>query len=264
MIRGNGNRVYIAGSMHLLRAGDAALPIALQRAYEDAEALVMEIDLDDVDPAAAARFVLEHGRYPQPDGLRRALGEARWTGLQPWLARAGFPAEAAGGLEPWALALVLSASEMTRAGLEPGLGVEEQLKALAEADGKQITGLETPEFQLGLFDALGEAEQLKFLDLTLDDLERTPADFDRISAAWRTADTAALHDMLLEGYSGLPELYEAVVYRRNANWVPRVRALLGRPDDYLVVVGALHIVGERGLVALLQDEGLRIEPLRAH
>ena len=70
--------------------------------------------------------------------------------------------------------------------------------------------------------------------------------------------------MLLEGYSGLPELYEAVVYRRNANWVPRVRALLGRPDDYLVVVGALHIVGERGLVALLQDEGLRIEPLRAH
>ncbi|MCU0761097.1 MAG: TraB/GumN family protein [Steroidobacteraceae bacterium] len=259
-----GGTVYLVGSMHLLRAGDAALPEAFDRAYAEAERLVMEIDVDDVDPAAAAAFTRTHASFAPGTSLREALGGRRWRRARAAFQRLGLRIEALDGLEPWAVALLYSVSSMADLGFEPGLGVEEQLKARAVADRKPIEGLETVEDQLGLFDALAPADQARFLDLALDDAAGAARELDVLTRAWREGDARALSRLLLREYRRFPSLYEPLVHGRNRSWIPRIEQLLAGGDDALVVVGALHLVGEQGLVALLRERGLAFEPYRPH
>jgi uncharacterized protein YbaP (TraB family) len=263
-LRGAAGTVYIAGSMHLLRAGDSRLPRTYEAAYREAERLVMEIDVDDLDPAAAAAFTAGHATYPPGPGLRAALGERRWQRARSEFARVGLQIESFDRLEPWAASLVYSVAGMARLGFEPELGVEEQLKTRAAADGKDITGLETLEFQLGLFDALSPADQARLLDLTIDDADGSAREIDRLTAAWSGGDVAALSRLLLREYRRFPTLYEALVYRRNRDWVPQVEALLQRDGDSLVVVGAMHLVGRDSLIELLRRRGLDPRPMRGH
>ena len=264
-IRGpGGGTVFLAGSIHLLRAGDAALPAAIEQAYGEAERLVMEIDLDDIDPAAAAAFTQQHATYGPGDGLRRTLGERRWQRARVEFERLGLELATLDRLEPWAVALLYSVSSLARLGFEPALGVEEQLKTRALADDKPIGGLETLEYQLGLFDALPPADQARLLELTLDDTAGSLREADALTRAWREGDERALARLLLREYRRFPGLYEPLVHGRNRNWVPQVEALLRETDDTLLIVGAMHLVGERGLIALLRERGLVVEPFRLH
>ncbi len=250
--------------MHLLRADDANLPPAFDFAYRESEHLLMEIDLDDLNPGAAAVFTATHATYPPGSGLRQALGERRWQRARVEFERVGLQLETLDRLEPWAAALMYSVVGLSQLGFEPGLGVEEQLKARAMADRKPIEGLESLEYQLGLFDALSADDQARLLELTLEDSAGNGRDIDRIGTAWREGDAATLAKLLLREYRRFPTLYEALVDRRNQNWVPQIEALLKREDDCLVVVGAMHLVGERSLVTLLRARGLNVEPLRLH
>jgi uncharacterized protein YbaP (TraB family) len=77
-------------------------------------------------------------------------------------------------------------------------------------------------------------------------------------AAWRTGDNEKLTQLLAVEYKGFPELYHSLVTERNQNWLPKIEALLTDSDkDYMVVVGALHLVGKNGLVQLLSQRGLK-------
>jgi len=140
--------------------------------------------------------------------------------------------------------------------LDLALGVERQLVARALADGKPIGGLETIEEQLAVLDGLSLEDQATFLEQTLDELDAAPTEVRRMIDAWRRADTGALAHLLLDEYGKAPALYGALVTARNQRWIPQIVALLARPDDTLVVVGALHLVGEDGLLELLERRGI--------
>lgn len=259
-LRGERNTIYLAGSMHLLHPDAADLPPPVQRAYQDSRELVMEVDLDDLDPQEGAMFTATHGTYASGEGLRQALGEARWARVLEACTKVGIPAAALDQLEPWVVALILSVAQMSAAGLDINSGVEQQLQALAGADRKPIEGLETVEFQLSIFDNLAPEQQARLLELTLDEGEQMQSELAALTAAWREGRTTELESLLLGEYAKFPELYEALVYRRNRDWIPKIRALGERDGNVLVVVGALHLIGERGVIALLQQAGF--EPTR--
>lgn len=262
-LRGERNTIYIAGSMHLLRPDAAELPAPVQRAYRDSSALVMEIDLDDLDPQAGAKFTSSRGTFPAGSSLRGALGEARWARVVQVGTELGLPAAALDRLEPWVVALLLSVAQMNAAGLDINAGVEQQLQALARTDGKPIEGLETMEFQLSIFDNLPLEDQARFLDLTLAEGEQMSGQLDVISAAWREGRARDLESLLLGEYAKFPELYEALVYQRNRNWIPRIRALGERDGNVLVVVGALHLVGDQGVISMLEQAGFELRRMTA-
>lgn len=256
-LRGPRGSVFIAGSMHLLRRERPALPAAIVQAYTEAEALLLELDTDDIDDQRMAQLMLGMATFADARSLPTVAGNARWQQLQPLLTRVQIPEAFAATLEPWGLAILLTTLEYARLGFDADLGVEKQLQSLAARDRKPIAGLETPEFQIGLFDGLPMDEQLQLLDMTLEDLGEMPDVVDELYAAWRAGDVQALDALLLEGYREMPNLYADLVERRNRNWIAPIKALLEREDDTLVVVGALHLVGERGVIALLEREGLK-------
>lgn len=260
-VRERGGTVWLAGSLHQLPEA-ARLPPTYERAFEQAERLVMEIDLDDLDPGAMAAELMGRALLPPDRSLRTLLGPQRWARLQPHLAALGMPELLVERLRPWAVALLLSSAGLARGGASPANGVENQLLRRAVADRKPVEGLETVAFQLALFDGLSEADQLQMLDRSLADFDALPAQLQAIEHAWRQGDPKALEAVLqrLDPERSRP-LQQRFVTRRNTAWLPRILELLRRRDDTLVVVGALHLIGEQGLVALLRRRGLQVEPI---
>lgn len=259
--RPGGGTVYLAGSVHVLDAARSRLPPAFDSAWRDAERVVMELDMDDLDPAAAASFLAAHATIGDGENLRTLLGAERFARVDAQARALGLSLDSVAQLEPWAVALALTQLQLVKLGLDPAQGVEQQLTERARAEGKPIAGLETIDEQLGVLDGLSYMDQARFLELTAGESDSMATELDGILTAWRRADTAALERLLLVEYERLPTLYGPLVTDRNRRWLPQIEALLARPDDTLVVVGTLHLVGPDGLLALLKDRGLVPTPV---
>jgi len=254
-IRGAHSTLYLAGSVHLLPAQDAALPAALERAYASSAKLVMELDLGKLDPLAASGWMLEHGTLPPGTHLRAVIGEPLYQRVSSAANELGLPAEALDGQAPWMVGIELADLEFVRLGLDPQKGVEEQLVARARSDGKPTAGLETLDEELGGLAGLAREDQVRLLDQTLDDLNQSADEMREVVGAWRRGDAPQLAGLLAREYRTFPALYRQLVTARNQRWLPQIEALLREHADCMVVVGSLHLVGDGGLLELLRKDG---------
>ena len=259
-VRGPQNVVYLFGSIHALRPDDARLPDAAVAAYGEAEQLVMEIDLDDptlTDPAVMATQMRLAAQLPDGQSLRSVLGED-YPGIAARAARDGLDLPALDRFAPWFVATLMLQVEIARQGFTTEHGVEQQFVDRALADRKPILGLETPAEQFAVLASLSLPDQKRFLLKTLEDSAGAQARLEQLLQAWRTGDTATLASELSEEFEAFPELYRPLTEDRNRAWVERLVALLAGPDDYLVVVGALHLVGRNSVVDLLRQRGYAV------
>lgn len=263
-LHGAHNTVYLAESVHLLKPGEAQLPVAFDRAYTAASTIVMELDLSHLDASELQTYMLEHGMLPQGTTLAQAIGPDAYRRLSQQADHLGFPLEPLDQLAPWVVALTLTELEYVKLGFDAEQGVERQIERRAEHDGKPILGLETVPEQLGQLEHLTSDQQRRFLLLTLDDLDDAGHDTDELLAAWRSGDTRRLAALLGEEYHSFPELYRALVSERNRHWMPRIQSFLAERKDYLVIVGALHLVGDGGLLELARSAGISVTPVIGH
>ena len=259
-VRGEHNTVYLFGSIHVLRPGDVGLPRAAQAAYDDAEQLVMEIDMDDpaiADPIAMAAQMQHYARLPAGQSLESVLG-GDYAAVAAQLEDAGLDIATFDGFAPWFVGMLVLQLEVAKRGFDPAHGIEQQVTDRAVADRKPILGLETPADQFAVLARLSLPEQKRFLLMTLEETESADARLDELLKAWRTGDTATLARVLSEEFDEFPELYRPLTEDRNRAWVEQLAGLLDDRDDYLVVVGALHLVGRNSVVDLLRQRGYRV------
>ena len=259
-VRGEHNTVYLFGSIHVLRPGDVGLPRAAETAYDDAEQLVMEIDMDDpavADPLALASQMQRYAQLPAGQSLESALG-ADYPAVATHLREAGLDPALLDGFAPWFVGMMVLQLEIARRGFDPAHGIEQQVTDRAVADRKPIRGLETPADQFAVLAGLSLPEQKRFLLMALEETEQTDARLDQLLNAWRSGDTATLAQVLSEEFEEFPELYRPLTEERNRAWVEQLAGLLDDRDDYLVVVGALHLVGRNSVVDLLRQRGYRV------
>ena len=259
-VRGEHNTVYLLGSIHVLRPTDGALPPAALAAYADAEQLVMEIDLDDpavADPTALLGTMQRAALLPEGESLRGALGED-YAAIAARARESGLDLAMLDRFAPWFVATMLLQLELAQRGFQPEFGIEQQLAERAARDGKPIEGLETAGQQFAVLAGLPLPEQKRFLMMSLGESERLDAEIEDLLSAWRTGDADALEEMLSAAYREFPELYGPLTEDRNRAWVERPDELLDDRDDYLVVVGALHLVGRHSVVDLLRQRGYAV------
>ena len=98
-IHGDHNTVYLAGSVHLLKAGDSSLPPAFDHAYKGSKALVMELAMDESVQMEAASWMMENGTLKEGTTLRATIGDARYRRVIAEAERLGVPMEAADMLQ---------------------------------------------------------------------------------------------------------------------------------------------------------------------
>jgi uncharacterized protein YbaP (TraB family) len=259
-VEGEQNTVYLLGSIHVLREGDAALSAVAERAYGDAERLVMEVDLDDpgeTNPLAMLEVTQRLGLLPEDQSLRGILG-SDYESLNRRAQQAGLDLAPLDRFAPWLVATTLLQIELARRGFSAEFGIEQVLARRAAADDKPIQGLETTAQQLELLAGMPMPMQKRFLAMTLDESAELDQEIGELVRAWKTGDTEALAGLLSDEFDEFPDLYRRLTVDRNRAWVGRLADLLDDRDDYLVVVGALHLVGDDSVVDLLEQQGYEV------
>ncbi len=256
--QGISNSVYLLGSIHLLRAEDHPLPTVIDTAYKDAEVLIMELDMDDIDAALTQRLFAQSGVLSDGTTLRDLMGEELYLRAEAAAELSDIPIDLLAQSKPWLAAITVEMMALYRIGFNPMLGVEMHMTSRAVADGKPIEGLEAIEDQLAFLDGLSLQAQRELLIQTLEDSANIGESIDAMIRAWRYGDIDFLESGLLDSFAEHEELNEKLVTNRNRRWVSQITELLDDRDDYLIIVGALHLVGDAGVPNLLAQNGVEI------
>ena len=261
-VDGGKNRIFLLGSVHLLRAADHPIPPVIYSAYEEAETLIMEMDMDDVDMIEAQAIITELGLIPDGGSLREMMGPGAWSEAEKLAARANIPLAMLASSKPWLAAITVEQLMLTRIGFDPSYGIESHMADRAAADKKEILGLETVRQQLEFLNNMSLESQRALLLQSLEESIDLEAIMDELVGAWRHGDTRFLEHNMLEQIREHPELYDTIVVERNRDWVTQIEDLLGKGEDYLVIVGALHLIGEQGVPALLTGRGYDVAQMQ--
>ena len=260
VLSGEHNHVYLMGSFHLLRSSDYPLAPEFEAAYRDAEALCMEIDFDDTDEGTLALQTLTLARLPQGKSLKAELGES-YPAVRDKAMALGIDLEPLDGYQPWFVAITASVTELMRLGFNPNEGVEKHFLKRARDDHKEICGFETAEEQLKLFSGMSETEQAALLAQSIDELGDVATQMNEMLDAWKHGDE---HELLKTAFRQMernPELYRAMILDRNRRFAQGIEGLLKEKRDYLVIVGAGHLVGRDSVLKMLRRQGHRAKQL---
>lgn len=258
------NSLYLLGSFHLLKEEDYPLASSTGAAFADAEALVFELPPSELNAPALAEKMQKAALRVDGTTLQQSLPPETWRKLEDFGKSRGMAITGLQGYESWFVTLVVSMVEMQRLGLKPELGLDRHFSTLAVNAGKPTAGLETGEQQIALFDGMSATQQLQLVQDTLEDMDKSEDRINELHALWRAGDAEALFAQTGgEMKAKYPQLYARLNSDRNRAWIPELRKRLdgASQDDTLVVVGAMHLLGEDGLVAALKAKGYTVERL---
>ncbi|MEL3919415.1 TraB/GumN family protein [Aeromonas enteropelogenes] len=250
---------WLMGSIHAGKPTLYPLPEPVERAWQQSRALVMEVDMNSISQeqwqGMASLTQLNDGKslkeYLPAElyqrtlmaGIRYGLDEATLSPLRPWFA-----------------AITLTQAAMAKTGFDSQLGIDQHFAGLAAKEGKPVVGFETLLEQLGYLASVGDNQTL-MLASTLDELPMLENAFTAVMKAWQQGDEATLINLLKEEMAP-PALQswmeQTLLAERNRNWLKKWPSL---PNESFIVVGALHLYGEQGLLAELEQQGWRITPL---
>lgn len=253
--------VYLVGSVHLLSKDYYPLSPALDKAFKETDLLVEELHLGQMAQVESQMTILMRGMLPSGQSLDKVVSPATFALVSERVKSLGLPIEPLSRFKPWALALTLLGLEWQAAGFDAELGLDKHFYDQAVAAGKEVQGLETIEFQISQFDEMSMEEQDRMLASTLRELETEKAAVTTLANAWKAGDAPTVEKIVLSELRKEPGMYQRLLVDRNKNWIPKIEALFTRKGRSFVVVGAAHLVGPDGLLALLKAKGYAIEQL---
>lgn len=253
-----GPPTYLLGSLHVLTDAHYPLAAVIEDAFARSSVLIEEVDLEELaDPLNAVRLAAR-AMLPAGQTLQASVSDGTWTKVQAHVEASGLPMAAVQRMKPWMAALALSAPALAAAGFDPARGVDRYFFDKARAKGMERRALETAAYQVDRMDGLPADVQEALLVSSLDDTDLQVRNVERMATAWTAGDTAALEDLLLEGFTATPALYDSLLVERNRQWVAPVSRCLRDRTPCFVVVGAAHLVGPDSLVRLLRDDGFAV------
>jgi uncharacterized protein YbaP (TraB family) len=251
----NGQPSYVFGTMHIADARVVAVPAPVQASFDSSGNFAMEVTLDTANlMQLASRMVLADGR-----DLAAILGPALYQKVAAAAPALGLPADALRYLKPWAVALILMMPQTNGENV-----LDERLYRLAMQQNKSVHQLETIDEQVGTFDGMAETEQIAMLGNALANRERLPKLMERMVDMYLKRDLAGLYRISQTDDAddaAMKRLSQAIMQRlldeRNVRMAERADALL-KSGGVFIAIGALHLYGERGVLALLANRGYRV------
>lgn len=254
------NTIYLAGSIHVLQKHNYPLHHVFDEAFHESSRVMFEVDLDGLSSPLSHMNMLKNGLYLKGESLPNVLSQDSYATVKAHLTELGLQIEDFHRMKPWMIATAVMALELQKLGFESAYGVDRHYFEKAKAARKDIQGLETVEFQLNLLDQLPLSTQEQFLLHTLEDLQNLGPQVSEIVNAWKQGNVREL-ETLLVGMRDYPKLYQALVVNRNKDWLPYIERALQEKKPVFIVVGALHLVGKKGLVSLLKEKGYLVKQL---
>jgi len=244
----HGSSTYLADSMHLLPPNAPTIPAALWRIQQGAACVFFESDLDKPPGIPPSAFL-------PPETPLSSLVSAQTFGATAALwQRFGIqvPLET---LKPWFAGLLLANSLSGTIGFNHQAGVDRQIWQVTAPEKRRL--LEGTE-ALGAFDAAPPGEQSAYLDTIARTPEIITARFTRLYQHWQTSNVVGFEQELVWAKEQFPIMFTGLIDGRNRSWLPTIVDRAKQVAPALVLVGALHLVGESGIPALLTDRGFLV------
>ncbi|GHG64061.1 TraB/GumN family protein [Alishewanella longhuensis] len=249
---------YLVGTVHLLSESDFPLPAAFDTAFNASNHLIFETNLADLTSPKGMNLLMSQNTYKPGQNLQQVLSKEVYQQLQSKAAERQWPLTSIEQFKPAFAAIMLATLELQRLGAA-STGVDMHYLQLAQQQQKTYGGLETLDEHLGVMTALNKLDADSIISATLKDLAQTETMLAQMKAAWRSGDTDALETLFLADMKAFPDMYNIMLVDRNHAWMKTLEQLT--EPGTMVLVGALHMVGDDGLLKLLTSRGYTIKQL---
>jgi len=260
-VKSGSNVVYLGGTVHLLRPSDYPLPEEFEQAYNNSSRVYFETDISSMNDLSVQMQMLQQLTYSDERTLKSVLSDEAYAALSVYTAELGLPLMMMEKFKPGMIISTLQVLEFQSMGFTPQ-GVDMHFNEKAQTDGKYIGQFETIQEQIGFLAAMGEGNESEFILLSLEELEDTDTMMTQMVAAWRDGNADELARLFVNDMRDqAPELYESLLLQRNRNWLPDIEGMLRNGETEFVLVGAAHLVGPEGLVAMLSAKGYQVRRL---
>ena len=246
---------YLFGTFHLMCKNDIHFSNQLTTAVNRADKVYMEIDMDDPATILGGMMLMT-----MKDGktLQQLYSDADYKKIRQYFNDSlKTPLSFIVRMKPFFLEALLYPKMMPCKLIS---GVEEELMKVAKTQKKEIKGLETMEFQAGVFDSIPYEEQAKELLQSIDSMASNKKSFNTMMQVYRNQQINEIENLFSKSESGMENHQDLLLNNRNKNWVVQLKSIM-KTNPVFVAVGAGHLVGKQGLIALLRKEGYMVQPL---
>ncbi|GAA4331424.1 TraB/GumN family protein [Flaviaesturariibacter amylovorans] len=249
---------YLFGTMHLLCAGGIELSDSLRGAIKGADAVYLELDMENMQELMG---IMNRMRMNGDTTLRDLLSKEQYDSIRTFFAQKPglIPFSMLEKFKPMLAASALMEADM---GCENPVGMEQLIMTEAKKEKRPVRGLETMAFQMSIFDSIPYTLQARQLLDYVHNYGKTDGrkEFEEMATAYVTQQLDKLEAITKRENMGISQYMDLLLYRRNATWVTKLQELM--PGKSLVVaVGAGHLPGDKGVIALLRAAGYTVEPM---
>jgi len=235
---------------------------SIEKAFELSDVLVVEADEAQADQVKMQKILMSRGFYPGAETIQNHVSKDTFNLLQESLNSAGIPYSTIAKMRPGLIAITLTVAKIAQLGYSPDMGIDRYF--IKKARGKKpIQQLETPQAQMDLLLSFSDDDLvLKHTLISLHELEKM---FAELSQAWKNGNEKQMERLMLteqlEQYPEFADIIKRMFDDRNVSMALNIQHLLESDKTYFVVVGAGHLIGENGIVALLKKQGFTVERL---
>ncbi|MCW5725499.1 MAG: TraB/GumN family protein [Maricaulaceae bacterium] len=253
--------VHLFGTIHVLPADLDWMTDEIETAFANADQVWFEAPVHDPDAQMRMFQIIQtHGVNPPENPLSARLDDAARERLARLAPQVGLSPSMLEQYRPWMASIALTMAQAMAQGYNPNTGVELVLLPRAAAAGQTLGFFETLEEQISFMAGLSEEAETAMLVSTLEQMETQPDLIERMVDLWAAGDVAGLERMINDSMrDSAPEVYEALLARRNHAWVETIETMLSGSGAVFIAVGAGHMTGPDGVITLLRDNGYAVE-----
>lgn len=253
---------YLFGTMHLLCGDDIVLSDSLKTAIRGASRVYLELEMDNLFEMMGA---MQNMQMKGDTTLADLLTAEEYKKVKAYFEDGSsmFPFQMLQSFKPLLATTMIAQQESKAAACDNMIAMEALIMSEAKQNNIKVKGLETMNFQLGLFDQIPYKMQAKQLYEAIIQIKDSTAtnDMVQLTNAYRNQKLEMLEALMKKEDAGMKNFTELLLYKRNENWATKLAEMM--PDGSLVVaVGAGHLPGSRGVINLLRKAGYKVEPVR--
>ncbi len=264
-ISGNGlnHPSWLFGTIHIILEDDFFLTENTKKAFEQAERIVFEIDMNEMMGFGAQLALMSKAMMDDGLTLRDLLSEEEYALVKAHFEQIGLPLFLFERFKPMFLTVFAADTKGAPPFSQPDgmVSYEIVLMEMAHKQGKEIAGLETAEFQMSLFDSIPYETQAKMLVESIrQQNDSTATDLSQLYEWYKQGDIDKLQQSIEDDEMGLANYEDLLLIQRNESWIPIMERMMHEKPSFFAV-GAGHLGGPKGVINLLRQAGYRVEPV---
>ena len=259
-IEGKGTQFYIGGSIHILRDQDYPLPKEFYEAYYSSDILTTEMDMDEMNNPSNAMKMQKALMYQDEQTLSKVLNAETYRKLDSLSNALGINLKMMDKFKPSMVIIALTFQALQKLGVTSE-GVDVHFTQEAKEDKKQQLFLESFDQQLSYIESMGKDNENEFVMYSIDDIEENEEVFTELIETWKTGKLDVMISDLEELEQNYPEIYTSLVLTRNRNWMSELEKYIDTKEVEFVVVGAMHLVGNDGILNQFKTKGYKVTQL---